>query len=59
MAGGAVFQMDQTTPENQSLLGHFRECCQTSDLDRHLDLRTRGHHQKTPQPHNRPLYHTN
>ena len=57
MAGGAVFQMDQTTPENQSLLWHVRECGEESDLDRHLGLCTCGHHQKTPQPHNRPLHH--
>ena len=55
MAGGAVFQMDQTTPENQILLWNFRECGEEPDLDRHLGLRARGDHQKTTQPQTRPL----
>lgn len=49
--------MDQTTPANQILLWHVRECGEESDLDRHLSLRTRGDHQKIPQPQTRPLHH--
>ena len=56
MAGGIVFQMDQTTPENQILLWHVRECGEESDLDRYLGLCACGHHQKTTQPQNRPLH---
>jgi hypothetical protein len=42
MAGGVVFQVDQTAPQNQSFLWHHRECRQDSDLDRHLSLCSRG-----------------
>ena len=56
MAGGTLFQMDQTTPENKILFRHLRECRKKSDMDRHFSLCARGHHQKTTQPQGRSLH---
>jgi hypothetical protein len=46
LAGGTVFQMDQTASQNQSLLWHYRECSQNSDLDRHLRVCPRGYREE-------------
>lgn len=46
LAGGVVFQMDQTTSQDQSLLWHHRECRQDPDMDRHLSLCSRGHREE-------------
>ena len=43
MAGGVVFQVDQTTSQDQGLLWHHRKCRQDPDLDRHLGLCSRGY----------------
>jgi hypothetical protein len=47
LAGGAVLQVDQATPTDQSLLWHQRQCRHNTNLDRRLGLRLGGHRQKT------------
>ena len=44
--GRIVFQMDQAASSYQSLLRHFGERRQDTNLDRGLGLRSRGHRQK-------------
>lgn len=56
VAGRALLQVDQTAPENQSFLRNLRECSEESDLDCHLGLRARSHHQKAAQARNRALH---
>ena len=56
MASGALFQMDQTAPQNQIVFRHRRECGQESTLDRHFGLRAHSHHQKTACTQSRPLH---
>jgi len=56
MASRTIFQMDQTTPENQVLLWYFRERREESDLDRYLGLRAHSHHKKAAQTQKRPLH---
>ena len=38
VASGNIFQMDQTTFENQKVLWHIRKCCQNSNMDCHLNV---------------------
>ncbi len=47
LAGGTLFQMDQTTPAYQKLLRNIGECRQDANLDRHLRLRYCGYPEKT------------
>ena len=47
LAGGTLFQMDQTTPAHQELLRYFRERGQNTNLDRDLRLRHCGYPEKT------------
>jgi len=47
LEGGTILQMDQTTPSNQIVLRHHRECRQNSGLDRGFSLRARSYYQKT------------
>jgi len=46
LAGRIVFQMDQTTPQNQKVFRHICECSKISDLDCSLGLRARGNLEK-------------
>jgi len=46
LAGGAVFQMDQTASQDQSLFWNYRACSQNSDMDFYLGLRSRGHREE-------------
>jgi hypothetical protein len=43
LAGGVVFQVDQTTSQDQGFLWNHRKCRQDPDLDRHLGLCSRGY----------------
>jgi hypothetical protein len=56
VAGRAIFQVNQTAPENQIIFRHHRECSKESDLDCHLSLRARSHHQKAAQARHRALH---
>ena len=56
LAGGVVFQMDQTTPANQIIFRHKRERCQIPGLDCSFSLYSRGHYQKTAQNHDQSLH---
>ena len=47
LAGGTIFQMDQATPKNQSLLRHIRECRENPNLDCHIGLCPDSYYQKT------------
>ncbi len=49
LAGGALFQMDQTESTNQKILRHFRKRREDSDLDRCFRLSDRGDNQKATQ----------
>jgi hypothetical protein len=46
MASGAVLQMDQTAPEDQTFLRDIGECCEDPNLDRGECLRPGRNHQK-------------
>jgi len=48
--------VDQTAPENQILFRYLRQRSEESDLDCHLGLRARRHHQKAAQARNRALH---
>ena len=48
VAGGTLFQMDQTASSYQAFLWHFRECREVADLDRRDHLRARCHRQEAP-----------
>ena len=50
LAGGTIFQVDQTASADQVVLWHIGERREVADLDRRLGVRARGHHQKAPQP---------
>ncbi len=56
LAGRAIFQVDQTAPENQIFFRNHRECGEESNLECDLGLRARGHHQKATQARNRTLH---
>jgi len=51
-----VLQIDQAAPAYQVVLRHLRECRKKPDLDRHLGLRSRGHHQEAPRYQGRSLH---
>ena len=40
MARGIIFQMDQATPADRSILRYFVECREDSSLDSNIGLRT-------------------
>jgi hypothetical protein len=46
LAGGTIFQVDQTTSQNQEILWHIRKCSENSDMDRYIGICARGHYQK-------------
>lgn len=46
LAGGAIFQMDKTTPSYQSVLWYLRERGKNSDLDSSIGLRSGSYLQK-------------
>ena len=56
MASRTLFQMDQTTPENQIVFRNHRECSKDSDLDCYLGLRARCHHQEATKTRNGTLH---
>ena len=56
LAGGTVLQMDQAAPAHQIIFRNVRKRSQDSNLDCHLRLRARGHHQKTAQTEGKPLH---
>jgi hypothetical protein len=56
MAGGTVFQVDQTEPQNQEFLRNKRQCSQNSGLDRRIDIRSGGDHKETSQITDKSLY---
>jgi hypothetical protein len=49
LAGGTVFQMDQTKPPNQDILWALRKRGQDTDLDCGQRLRPRSHCKKGTQ----------
>jgi len=55
VAGRAVFQMDQTTPENKEILWHFRECRKDTGVDSSLCLCPRSNNEKAIQPPRKSL----
>ena len=50
LAGGAVFQMDQTESAHQAFLRHVRERCEDANLDGSVRLCAGGDHQKGTGP---------
>lgn len=56
LAGGTVFQMDQTTSEDQSLLRYLRKCRENPSLDRRLSLHPGSHPEKAAWLRSRPLH---
>ena len=56
MTGRTVFQMDQTTSANQSLLRHFGERRSNPSVDRHHRLSARSYFQKTSSVARQPLH---
>lgn len=46
MAGGTLFQMDQTKFTDQEILWHLRECGQNPNLDRDINLCYRSDYEK-------------
>ena len=50
VAGGAVFQMDKTTPAHQAILRHDRKRRQDANLDRRQRLRAHRDHQEASRP---------
>jgi hypothetical protein len=49
LAGGIVLQVDQAASAYQKVLRQFRECGEVTNLDRHVGLCPRCHHQEAPQ----------
>jgi len=41
MTNRTILQMDQTAPQDKSVLWNIHECCENSDLDRYLSIRAR------------------
>ena len=56
MAGGAILQMDQTTPTHQELFRHFGERGEDSNLDCYFRLSDCGDHQKTVESPGKSLH---
>lgn len=56
LAGRIVFQMDQTTPQNQKVFRHICECSKISDLDCSLSLCARGDLEKEVTTPRKPLH---
>jgi hypothetical protein len=56
MAGGALFQMDQTKSQNQKLLWNKRQCRKDADMDRRICIRSGGNHKKAAQIGCKSLY---
>jgi hypothetical protein len=46
LAGGTVFQMDQAESQNQKLLRYIKKRCKDPNLDSHLGVCSRCHHEK-------------
>jgi hypothetical protein len=55
LAGGAVFQMDQAASSYQTVLWHFRERGEDTDLDRRVGIRVGGHLEKALEHLGEPL----
>jgi hypothetical protein len=55
LAGGIVFQMDQTASADQGILRDQRERREDPDLDRRQRLRARGHHPQAAGAGSQPL----
>src|SRR3990172_1164418 len=56
LAGGAVLQMDQAAPADQSVLWHQRERAEDSNMDRHLCVCSRSHCQEKIKAGSEPLH---
>ena len=56
LEGRTIFQMYQTTPENQGVLRHVRERGQDSNLDRDLNIRVSFDCQKAVEAKSIPLH---
>jgi len=56
LAGRAVFQMDQATPQNQNIFRNIGKRGQDPDLDRCYGLRSCCHYEKTTQSRGEPLH---
>ena len=56
MAGGTLFQVDKTEPQNQEFLRDKRQCSQNSGLDRCIDICCGGDHKGTSQITGKSLY---
>ena len=56
LAGGVVFQMDQTTPANKTIFRHDCQCRQDTDMDCRKRLRPRCDCQKTVGSQAEPLH---
>src|SRR5271156_4867743 len=55
LAGGAVFQMDQAASSYQTVLWHFRERGEDTDLDRRVGVGVGGHREKALEYLGEPL----
>ena len=56
LASGTIFQMDQTESQNQKLLRYIRKRCEDPNLDSHLSVRSRCHHEKGTSSQREPLH---
>ena len=55
LAGGTIFQVDQTAPADQEILRHQRERGEDPNLDRGLRLRARGYRPEEAETGSQPL----
>ena len=56
LAGRIIFQVDQTTPQDQEIFWNIRECCENPSLDSRLRLRACRDTKKTSSPPRKPLH---
>lgn len=56
VADRIIFQMDKTTPANQGVLRHFRECGQDADMDCDISICARSDNQEAAELAPQPLH---
>jgi hypothetical protein len=56
LAGGIIFQMDQTESANKNLLRHIRERGEIANLDCCIGIHPRGNNEKTTSYSRKPLH---
>jgi hypothetical protein len=56
LAGGTIFQMDQTKSQNQKFLRYIRKRCKDSNLDCNIGICSGCHHEKAAPPQRESLH---